>query len=449
MTTPSRTLPRFGRNRPSAAASGAPATGGGGGGTAGSAHSARISLGQVFTAESSNYFLLLGTTLFLVLLGLVMVLSSSSIDSFTSGRDFFSVFLKQGLFALLGIPLMLVVSRLPIRFMKRWAWLAIFVAIGVQLLVFTPLGDEVGGNLNWIAIGSYTFQPSELVKLALVVWVGAILAKKEALLGTLGHVAIPVLPVAGGAILLVLLGGDLGTVMIMAGLVFGALFFAGIKLRMIVLPVIAGAIIAVVVAFSSESRTTRIMSFFNGTGADYQGTDWQAQHGEWALAGGGVFGVGLGNSKAKWSWLPAADNDYIFAIIGEELGLVGAIVVLILFIALAIAFVRIIRSSNDMFSKVVTGAVMVWLIGQAFVNIAVVLGVLPVLGVPLPLISSGGSALLTTLAAIGIVLSIARENAVASARAERMSQAPQAPQAAPAPRASRVTRPSSSRSPLR
>jgi cell division protein FtsW len=373
--------------------------------------SARISLGQVFTAESSNYFLLLGTTLFLVLLGLVMVLSSSSIDSYVGRQGFFGVFWKQGMFALIGIPLMLVISRLPVRFFKRWAWVAIFVAIGVQLLVFTPLGIEVGGNLNWIGIGSVNFQPSELVKLALVIWVGTILAKKQALLGSLGHIVIPIVPVAGAAIGLVLLGGDLGTVMIMAGLVFGALFYAGIKLRMFIIPVVVGALLAIVVAFSSESRTTRILSFFSGTNADYEGTDWQAQHGEWALAGGGVFGVGLGNSRAKWSWLPAADNDYIFAIIGEELGLIGAVVVLLLFIALAIAFVRIIRSTEDMFSKVATGAVMVWLIGQAFVNIAVVLGVLPVLGVPLPLISSGGSALLTTLAAIGIVLAIARENA--------------------------------------
>ncbi|TAJ46676.1 MAG: putative lipid II flippase FtsW [Herbiconiux sp.] len=408
VTTPTRTLPRFGRSRsPQNSKNSQNAQDA----ASGSAYSARISLGQVFTAESGNYFLLLGTTLFLVLLGLVMVLSSSSIDSFTQRQGFFGVFSKQGLFALIGIPLMLVVSRLPIRFWKRWAWLAIFVAIGVQMLVFTPLGDEVGGNLNWIAIGSYTFQPSELVKLALVVWMGAILAKKEMLLGKMGHIVIPILPVAGGAILLVLLGGDLGTVMIMAGLVFGALFFAGIKIRMLILPVIAGAIIAVIVAFSSASRSDRIAAFFNGKGTDYEGTDWQAQHGEWAMANGGVFGVGLGNSKAKWSWLPAADNDYIFAIIGEELGLVGAIVVLLLFIALAIAFVRIIRSSNDMFSKVVTGAVMVWLVGQAFVNIAVVVGLLPVLGVPLPLISSGGSALLTTLAAIGIVLGVARENA--------------------------------------
>jgi cell division protein FtsW len=375
------------------------------------AHSARISLGQAFTAESGNYFLLLGTTLFLVLLGLVMVLSSSSIDSYNGSQGFFGVFWKQGMFALIGIPLMLVISRLPLAVFKRFAWPAVFVAVCVQLLVFTPLGIEVGGNLNWIGIGSVNFQPSELVKLALVVWMGAILTKKEALLGRFGHVAIPILPVAGGAILLVLVGGDLGTVMIMAGLVFGALFFAGIKLRMLALPLIVAAFVAVVVAFSSESRTTRIMSFLSGTNADYEGTDWQAQHGEWALASGGVLGVGLGNSRAKWSWLPAADNDYIFAIIGEELGLVGAIVVLILFVALAIAFIRIIRSTNDMFSRVVTGAVMVWLIGQAFVNIAVVLGVLPVLGVPLPLISSGGSALLTTLAAIGVVLAVARENA--------------------------------------
>jgi cell division protein FtsW len=366
----------------------------------------------VFTAESSNYFLLLGTTLFLVLLGLVMVLSSSSIDSYTAREGFFGVFWKQGMFALIGLPLMLVVSRLPTWFWKKWAWAAIFIGMCVQLLVFTPLGDAVGGNLNWIAIGGYTFQPSELVKLALVIWLGAMLAKKEALLDKWGHVAIPVFPVAGAAIMLVLIGGDLGTVMIMAGLVFGALFFAGIKLRMLVVPILIGAVIAVLVAVSSESRLTRILSFLNPTTTDYQGTDYQPQHGEWALAGGGIFGVGLGNSRAKWSWLPAADNDYIFAIIGEELGLVGAVVVLILFIALTIAFVRIIRSSHDMFSKVVTGAVMVWLIGQAFVNIAVVLQVLPVLGVPLPLISSGGSALITSLVAIGIVLSIARENAV-------------------------------------
>lgn len=157
---------------------------------------------------------------------------------------------------------------------------------------------------------------------------------------------------------------------------------------------------------------TRILSFV-GTGCDERGGTissacWQPLHGTWALANGGIFGVGLGNSKAKWSWLPAADNDYIFAIIGEELGLIGAIVVLGMFILLAFAFIRIIRSSTNVQVRITTSTVMVWIIGQGLVNIGVVLGVFPVLGVPLPLISAGGTALLTTLVAIGVVLSFAR-----------------------------------------
>jgi len=164
-------------------------------------------------------------------------------------------------------------------------------------------------------------------------------------------------------------------------------------------------------AVASPSRLQRITSFGEGCSAaanSYSDWCWQPLHGTWAMANGGVFGVGLGGSKSKWSWLPAADNDYIFAIIGEELGLVGAIVLLILFVILGFALVRIMQAQTDLFARVTTGAVFVWIIGQALVNIGVVLGVLPVLGVPLPLISSGGTALLTTLFAIGIVLSFAR-----------------------------------------
>ncbi|RFA13387.1 putative lipid II flippase FtsW [Subtercola boreus] len=373
------------------------------------ARTARISVNRVFQAESSNYYFLLGTTLFLVVLGLVMVLSSSSIDSYTARQGFFGTFWKQGVFALIGVPLMLVISRLPIRFWKRWGWLALAGGVILQLLVlFTPLGITVGGNLNWLNVAGVSLQPSELIKLGLVIWMGVILAKKQRYLHLWGHVAIPVLPVAGGAVLLVMLGGDLGTVMIMAGLLFGALFFAGIRLRMFIIPVILGGIAIALIAASSSSRVSRIGSFLSEGCTDYSGECWQTQHGLFALANGGFFGVGLGNSKAKWSWLPAADNDFIFAIIGEELGMIGALVVIALFVALAIAFLRIVRSSKDMFSKVVSGSVMVWIISQAFVNIAVVLGVIPVLGVPLPLISSGGSALITTLIAIGVVLSIAR-----------------------------------------
>jgi cell division protein FtsW len=153
------------------------------------------------------------------------------------------------------------------------------------------------------------------------------------------------------------------------------------------------------------------MSFADPTCADYEGICWQPLHGTWALANGGVFGVGLGNSVEKWDWLPAASNDYIFAIVGEELGLVGAVVLLLMFVLLAVALLRVIRSSTDPFVRTATGAVLMWLIGQAFVNIGVVLRVFPVLGVPLPFISAGGTALITSLMAVGIVLSFARHEA--------------------------------------
>ena len=339
-----------------------------------------------------------------------MVLSSSSISSYAGSQGSFGVFWRQAIFAIVGVPLMLVISQLPVRIWRRWAWLPLVTGIALQLLVLTtPLGIEVGGNRNWIGIGGFNAQPSELIKVGLVAWLGVILAKKEPYLGRWGHVLIPALPVAGLGIFVVMLGGDLGTVMIMTALVFGALFFAGIRLRMLVIPVIVGLVLTVIIALSSSSRLSRIENFLGIGSGDQSGLSYQNQHADWAMAAGGVFGVGLGNSKAKWLWLPAADNDFIFAIIGEELGLVGAIVVLALFVVLAVSFLRIVRSSTDLFSRVVTGSAMVWIIGQAFVNIAVVLQVIPVLGVPLPLISSGGSALVTTLVGIGLVLSIARQ----------------------------------------
>jgi cell division protein FtsW len=378
-----------------------------------SVSTARIQLHRVFTAESANYFLLLGTTLFLVVFGLVMVLSSSSVDSYLADAGFFGRAIRQGTFALIGIPLMLFLSRRSPEFWQRIAWPALAISCFLQcLVVFTGLGIEVAGNTNWLSIAGVQFQPSEMIKVALVIWLGMILEKKQGRFDDWRHVVIPVFGVGGGAVMLVLIGGDLGTTMIMAGILFGALFFAGVKLRMLAIPLLIGAVLAVLVAVSSSNRLTRLLSFASDKCEELSGTIsaecWQPLHGTWALANGGVFGVGLGNSKAKWSWLPAADNDYIFAIIGEELGLIGAIVVLIMFLMLAFAFIRILRSGVRLQVRVTTAAVMVWIIGQAMVNIGVVLGVIPVLGVPLPLISAGGTALLTTLAAIGVVLSFAR-----------------------------------------
>ncbi len=377
--------------------------------------SARIPLRRIFAAENSNYFLLLGVTLFLVIFGLVMVLSSSTIESYSAEQGFFGRFTRQGMFAVIGIPLMLLAARMPSGFWRKWAWPALLIGGGLQLLVFVPgIGIVSGGNRNWIGIGAFTAQPSEFVKIALIVWVAWMLSTKQHLLGEWRHVLLPIAPVSAGAIGLVLIGGDLGTAAVMILILFGLMYFGGVKLRHLAVGVVGVGFLAFLFSKANSSRTSRIEIWLNGcTAADYSGYCWQPEHANWALAAGGWFGKGLGNSVAKWNWLPAASSDYIFAIIGEELGLIGAIVVLVLFVVLAISFVRIIRSSADSFARIVTSGVMVWVIGQAFVNIAVVLGVLPVLGVPLPLISAGGTALIANLIGIGIVLSFARSSGAA------------------------------------
>jgi cell division protein FtsW len=371
-----------------------------------------VAVRQLFVAETGAFYTILGVTLFLVVFGVVMVLSSSSVEQYAATHDFFGAFTRQGLYAIIGVPLMLIASRLSVRFWRRWAMRIVIVGLFVQaLVVLTPLGYSIQGNRNWIRVGSFTAQPSEILKLALVLGIGAIMYAKRDKLDDWREVFIPIGLASLGSIGLVLVGGDQGTAMIMIILVFGALFVGGARLRHLGVGLLAILVVIPFVTVSSGSRSSRISAWLSGcTNANqYQDLCWQPTHGMWALSSGGVFGVGLGNSKAKWSWLPEADNDYIFAIIGEELGLIGAIVVLALFVVLAIGFIKVIRSSRDPFVKTVTGGVLAWIVGQAFVNIAVVLGLLPVLGVPLPLISAGGSALIMTLVAIGVVLSFARE----------------------------------------
>jgi cell division protein FtsW len=371
-----------------------------------------VAVRRLFAAEAPEFFLLLGTTMFLVVFGLVMVLSSSSIESYVSNKDFFTTATRQGLYALIGVPVMLIAARAPISFWKRWARVAVFLGIALQLLVnFTPLGWGNGYNTNWLRIGSFTAQPSELIKLAFVVWLAWILTTRPQLLDDWKRVVFAIGPIVGLSIGLVLFGADLGTALILISIALGTLFFAGIKLRWIAAGIAMISVIALIFVQFSGSRSGRVAAWLGGCTdpSKAQNECYQVTHGWQSLAHGGVFGVGLGNSTGKWSWVPEADNDFIFAIIGEELGLIGAILVLGLFIVLAICFVRIIRMSRDPFAKLATAAAMVWIIGQAFVNIAVVLGLLPVLGVPLPLVSAGGSALITTLVAIGVVLSFARK----------------------------------------
>ncbi|WP_144759453.1 putative lipid II flippase FtsW [Curtobacterium sp. 9128] len=371
-----------------------------------------VAVKNVFVAESSTFYSILGVTLFLVVFGVVMVLSSSSVEQYKETHDFFGAFSRQGMYAIIGVPLMLVASRIPTGVWRKYSRWVIVLGLVVQAaVVLTPLGYSIQGNRNWIKLGSFTAQPSEILKLALVLGIGTIIYQKRNRLDEWKQVLPPIALVVAGSIGLVLFGGDQGTAMVMMILVFGAMFVGGVRLRHIGIGVGAILVLLPFVTMASSSRSSRISAWLSGCTdtSQYQDLCWQPVHGMWALASGGVFGVGLGNSKAKWSWLPEADNDYIFAIIGEELGLIGAVVVLALFVVLAISMIRIIRLSDDVFVRTVTGGVLAWIIGQALVNIGVVLGLLPVLGVPLPLISAGGSALIMTLVAIGVVLSFARD----------------------------------------
>jgi cell division protein FtsW len=384
---------------------------------------ARAALGSWNSAVTS-YYVLSGATALLLVLGLVMVLSSSSVDSLAAGRSPYAEFLDQTKYALIGLPVLLVLARMPVALLRRVAWPLLGAAIAFQALVFTPLGCGSGGNRNWVCLPGVQAQPSEVIKLALAIWLGAVLARKLPLLGQWKHALIPVLPVAVAAIGVVLLGHDLGTALVMILLVFGALWVAGVKLRIFAVPLAAAAAVAVPLVVFNSNRSGRISSWLNGSASDPDGLGitYQSKHGLWALATGGWGGLGLGQSREKWSYLPEAHNDFVFAIIGEELGLLGTLLVLALFGLLAFAMVRVIRRHADPFARITTGAICCWIVGQALVNIAVVIGLLPVIGVPLPLVSAGGSALIMTMAALGVVIAFARtEPGAAEALAARPS----------------------------
>lgn len=378
-------------------------------------------LGQWNSAVTS-YYLLVGAAGLLLALGLIMVLSSSSVDALSAseGASPYGIFLRQAQFAVVGLPLAWVASRLPARWYQRFAWPLLIGALVLQLAVLF-IGKEVNGNRNWLALGPVQVQPSEAVKLALAVWLGTVLARKRALLDEWLHVLLPGVVVAFAAVGLVLAGGDLGTGIVLLVLIAGAFFVAGVPLRMFA---VAGVLaIAGVLALTQvgSSRVERIEAFFSDD-CDTSDACYQTTRGMYGLASGGWTGMGLGESREKWSYLPEAHNDFIFAILGEELGLLGTGLVLALFGLLAVAVTRVIRRHADPFVQVTTGAIGAWVLGQALINIAVVIGLLPVIGIPLPLVSAGGSALITTMIAIGVLVSFARgEPGAAEALAARPS----------------------------
>lgn len=385
-----------------------------------------VSVKRLFGRESADYVVMVSMVFFLVIFGLVMVLSSSFVGS-ALGNDgnFFATFFRQVIWVLLGIPAMLVISRFPARALKKLAPTIFLVALLLQGLVFTPLGITSGGNTNWVNIAGFTGQPSEILKVAMIIWMAAILADR---IDRVEDYRTLVRPLGLGVLIalsLVMMGQDLGTMGVMVVIALGIVFLAGARLSHLftVVAVIAAGV--AMLAMLSPSRINRIMTWFSGcTEEDYLGTCWQIVHSTYALGSGGVLGVGLGNSRAKWSWLPHAETDFIFAIVGEELGLIGTSMVIISFVILAVAMARLVRAQADPFARLVTGGVMVWLIGQALINIAVVLEVLPVLGVPLPFMSVGGSALMASLIGVGVVMAVNRRDAVSvTAGANRRSSA--------------------------
>ncbi|MEZ2388726.1 putative lipid II flippase FtsW [bacterium RCC_150] len=363
--------------------------------------------GSGTSRNGSTYYLILGASLALTAIGIIMVLSASSVEAIAAGESPYSIATKQGIFAGIGVVLMLILSRVNVLWLKRFAWPAVILAVALLGLVLI-IGKRVLGNQNWIEIGGFTFQPSEYAKFALVLWMATVLSVKAKLLDKWTHALVPIVPVSFTIIGLIVAGHDLGTSLVVMLIMAAGLFFGGVNMKLFAAAGGVAAAAALVLAFTSGNRMCRITSWIGQSCAGGADIGFQSQQGLNALASGGWFGVGLGQSRQKYQWIPEAHNDFIFAVIGEELGLVGTLVVLVLFALLAVAIYRVVSQQEDLFARVLGGSIMAWMLGQAAINMAMVAGLLPVIGVPLPFISYGGSALVMSLCGVGVVLSLAR-----------------------------------------
>ena len=370
----------------------------------------------------TSYYLLLGASTLLLTIGLMMVLSASSVYSYTQhdGNSYY-YFLKQLMWVGLALPIAFVASRLPHRFLRRLAWPGLIGSTILLALTQVPgLGVRVSGNTNWLALGPLTIQPAEFAKLSIILWCAHLYARKEKLLGDWKHTLIPVVPVTIGLTLLVIKGGDLGTALVLFAIVLGMLWVVGAPGRLFGGSFLVIAAFALYLASTSEERLERLTNFVDPF-KNYEGAGWQAAHGFFAMSSGGWFGKGIAASQQKWGSLPEAHTDFIFAVLGEELGLVGTLLVLGLFLTIAYAGIRVALRTKDPFVRYMAAGITVWLSAQMMINIGMVLALLPVIGIPLPLVSYGGSALLPSLVALGLLVSFARSEpgAAAALRARR------------------------------
>ena len=363
---------------------------------------------KILTRPELPYFLIIWSTVFLCALGLTMVLSSSTVTSLQESGNSYSIFIRQFLFLILGAATAYWAFKVQRKIWLRLAKVSLTISVFILLLPLVPsLGKNINGNRNWIEIGGFTLQPSEFAKFGLILWCAFQLRRVDLVAGKNPMALIwPGLVVIEG---LIILEKDLGTALLVAIIFGGILFISGAPIKHFIFVIAAGTIIASVLIFSSNYRMSRFAALFDPFDERYyKFSGWQPAHSIMGLASGGLWGSGLGASKQKWANLAEAHTDFIFSVIGEELGLLGTLLVLALYAALIYSILRIALKTKDDFSRYVTAGIACWFIAQVTVNIGSVTSVIPVIGVTLPFISYGGSSLLANLLAVGYVLGVAR-----------------------------------------
>nr|WP_081597682.1 putative lipid II flippase FtsW [Gordonia hirsuta] len=393
---------------------------------------ARDGVRTLMARPLTSFHLVVSLALVLTVFGLIMVQSASSVEGYAQHQSAYGAFVTQTIFAIAGWIAFYLVLRLPIRFFRRIATTFVWGSIVLLALVLVPnLGVEVDGARRWFDVGGISIQPSELAKLALCIWGAHVLASRRRINPWGWGLLVPLVPVSALMSVLIILEPNLSTTVIIAIITGALLWFSGLPVKVFGAFVAAITAAAMIAALSADYRAARVFSFL-GTTDDPLDGGYQALQAKYALANGGVFGVGLGQSTAKWSYLPNAHNDFIFAILVEETGLVGGLAVVGLFLLLGYVGMRIALRSADPFLRLLTGTITVLICTQMFINVGYVVGLLPVTGIQLPLLSQGGTSMLTMLTMLGLLASAARHEpeavaALATRRHSRFSGALQLP----------------------
>ena len=369
--------------------------------------------------RSKTFVGLLGIITTLNLLGMVMVLSASSVTALDTYGSSWYVAMRQAMWLGIGVLMCVLVMRVDYHRWRPHALPALGGSVLLLVLVLVPgVGMNVNGASRWLGYGPFSLQPSELAKLTVLLFVADLLARRAAWMHDVRLTLVPVTVVFGGIALLLMLQPNLGTTLVMGSIVVSLLYIAGTPTVPLAALSTLGGLVATVLALAAPYRRERVLAFLDPW-KDYQDTGYQNIQSLVGIASGGITGTGLGQSRAKWGFLPYAHTDFIFAIIGEELGLFGALAVVALFVALCVLGARAALLAPDRFGMLVAAGVTVWFGAQAFVNIGAVIGILPITGVPLPFVSYGGSSLVFSMVAAGLLLNVARQAQLPDARRRR------------------------------